>query len=66
MNEQNIKIASYTTTSIECPCGQTRFQIPDVIGGEKVICDACGREFEIVLKVRISEPKRKNITRMLG
>jgi ribosomal protein L34E len=61
MEEQSIKIESFTTTSIKCPCGKTRFQLPNVKNGDKVVCGFCGREFEVVIKLLVSSPKKKNI-----
>ncbi len=59
MEEKVIEIESFTTTTIKCPCGGTIFQIPNVTNGEKSVCGFCGREFEVVIKVRISRPNKK-------
>jgi len=59
MEEKDIEIVSFTTTSIKCPCGKTTFQIPNVTNGYKTACGFCGREFEIVTRVRISKPSKK-------
>jgi len=64
MEEQAIEIVSVTTTSVKCPCGKTTFQIPNVTNGYRTTCGFCGREFEIVTKVRISKPDKKKVYHM--